>query len=396
MKTTGREGALPLKGGGLLPFVACLVLVVAAGAASVSDAVYLTDGSRLVGTIERLNEGRLVIETDFAGTVTVDAAKVEGIDTDRRLAVTLSTGDRVVGVLRFAPEEGQRIAETAFGEVAVDEAEIAGLRAPDEPAPAERAAQEQAAEVKEQHEREVERIREEHQQRVAELEERTTSVDSTWSGRIELGLDGKTGNTERINFRGRAEALRETRFDRLLVFIQGNYAEDAGEASQNEIFGGTTLEIDLTDRLFTYGRLRLERDRFEDLDLRANVTGGLGYFFIQEERMELKGRAGAGFQSENFSTGENQQDLILEFGYDFRYDIDDWLRFTSALTYFPALGDPLSEYLVDFENAGEIPLSDDEAWKLRLGARHEYDADPQPGIDKLDTSYFLNLVYETQ
>ncbi len=36
----------------------------------------------------------------------------------------------------------------------------------------------------------------------------------------------------------------------------------------------------------------------------------------------------------------------------------------------------------------------DEAWKVRLSVRNQYDNVPRPGIEKLDTSYLLNLVYD--
>ena len=35
-----------------------------------------------------------------------------------------------------------------------------------------------------------------------------------------------------------------------------------------------------------------------------------------------------------------------------------------------------------------------ESWKLKLGVRNEYNSTPLPGVDPLDNTYYVNLVYE--
>ena len=233
-----------------------------------------------------------------------------------------------------------------------------------------------------------------HAEEVKKVIDEVTKLDRPWKARFELGLNGDTGNNERFATRGRIEAKRETAHERLIIYVQGQYAKENGESTANEIFGGTRLEVDLDERWFVFGHVQLEKDEFEDLELRATATGGIGYFFIREADHELKGRAGIGFEHESFDSGEDERDIVAELGYDYRIDFNEWLRFTHSLTYYPALGDPLSDYRLVAETAGEVPLSKEEPWKLRLGMRNEYDGDPQPGIDYLDTSYFLNLVYD--
>ena len=102
-----------------------------------------------------------------------------------------------------------------------------------------------------------------------------------------------------------------TDVDRLLVYIQGRYAKQDGSRSENEIFGGMDLEVDLSDRWFVFGKTYLEFDEFENLDLRARATAGMGYFLIRQDHQELKLRAGVGFQHESFDDGTSENDGVL-------------------------------------------------------------------------------------
>lgn len=45
------------------------------------------------------------------------------------------------------------------------------------------------------------------------------------------------------------------------------------------------------------------------------------------------------------------------------------------------------------DTALEFPVGDAVAWTIRAGVRNEYDALPQELVDKLDTTYYLNLGY---
>ena len=74
-------------------FTRALATLVGLGCATVvvADVVVLKEGSRIHGTVERLANGKLLIKTDFAGALEIDAALVETIETDRPLVVGLES-----------------------------------------------------------------------------------------------------------------------------------------------------------------------------------------------------------------------------------------------------------------------------------------------------------------
>lgn len=335
-----------------------------AGSAAWSDEVILNDGSKLVGQMQKLGDGKVVITTDFAGELTVETARVKGINTDQPRSVQLPTGERAVGLLQYSPQSGQTVAGQAVGTVPLKLDEVPAIWAADQDSP-----------------------------EVVGLKDELDKAKGRWSARLELGLNGQSGNTEHVAVNGRVEARRTTEVDRLLIYAQGRYSKENGNDTVKEVIGGVNLEVDLNDRLFAFGKLALEFDEVEDLDLRATVTGGLGYFVIREPGHEWKVRAGLGFQHESFMNGDSKDQAIGELGWDYRKEIVPWLLFTHSITYYPTFDD-VGEYRLVMENAGEIPIGNKEDWKVRLGVRNDYDSMPEPGIDRLDTYYFLNLAWD--
>ena len=57
------------------------------GTVALADTVLFSDGSRIVGTIERLGNEKVVITTDIAGKLEIDASKIVAMSTDRPLTV---------------------------------------------------------------------------------------------------------------------------------------------------------------------------------------------------------------------------------------------------------------------------------------------------------------------
>lgn len=357
--------------------VLCLTLQVRT---TLADLVHLNDGTTLVGTVVRVAGGQLVMQTAFADQLAVPASMLQGITTDSPRTVQLGSGDRAVGRLVYA-DGSQGIVGTALGDRHIAIGDVVLLWIPDEGHPSGAPSEAEVAALEAQHDEEVRQLREELEQ-----------TRSRWSGRLEFGLDGRSGNQDRLAFRGRAEARRETDKDRLLLYIQGIYSEEDNTRSENEIIGGARLEVDLTERLFAFGRFELEYDEFENLDLRATVSGGLGYWVIREDRQDFRVRGGVGYQHESYDDGTTQDDAVLELGYDYRLDITDNIRLTHDLTYLPTFED-FADYRLVINTGVEVPIGDNGSWRIRGGMRNEYRSEPQPGNEDWDSTYFINLVY---
>lgn len=361
-----------------------LVLVLLLPGISQADEVYLADGSRLVGEIQRLAADGLVIETAFAGTLDIPRDQVLGVVSEAPLTVAIEGGERLVGRLDYDPEDGQQLASERLGEISLEQPEITALWPADEAAP-----------VDEDVERAVAAVAAEKDAEIEALEARQAQYADPWSGSVALGISGSEGNTEETNINAAINFKREVEDDRLILSFLADYAEQDSETTSNEFIGMGRLEHDLSERQFIFGQASLETDEFEDIDLRAIVLGGYGYFFLQQPKHTLKGRVGVGVQKESFDSGGSSTDALLQLGYDHEYLYSDWIKFTDSLTYLPVLDD-LGDYRLVFDAAVELPLGEKKPWALRAGINAQYDSDPEPGVDDVDINYLLNLVYNVK
>lgn len=409
-----------------LTLMVCFILTCVQPA--LADELRLKDGSTLAGQVTQWAGDSVTLHTEFAGNLVIPAKWIKGVASSQTVLVQVKTGDTVVGKLVIDQDKGQLLTGTTFGDLKVDMSQVVSITAAGSDTPTTLAkeiksetASPQAASTTAPSIASDKQAQKSGAESAVALMPATdagqaqssqpaqpvkplspafepatpadTAPPTKWSSRFELGLDGAAGNTDRLAIRGRIEAKRTAPSDRLLLYLQGNYAKQNSARSANEIIGGADLEVDLTPKLFVFGKTSLEYDEFEDLDLRALATGGFGYFWIREKDQTLKTRGGIGYKHESFMSGPKDDTGVLELGFDYMKQITPWLTYNHATTYYPTLSE-LSDFRLTVENAAEFPITTDKAWKFKVGVRNNYDAQPEPGVKKLDTLYFANLVWD--
>lgn len=341
-----------------VPAFADAVLVAIAGAvllmsAAEADEIRLDDGSQLNGTVTAIGGETLTLETDYAGTLEIQRGRIIGIVTDASVRVVLDSGERLVGRLVVEDSGAQSMISDTAGRFALTRAALTAIEDPATPV----------------------------------AEQRPTA---SWTSDMSLAVSGASGNTDEFKTLARLAALRESEGERLQIGLQGRFGRQDGREIENEIIASAGLEHDVSERWFMLGGLRLERDELEDLELRANIDFGMGYFVIREDGHEFKPRLGVGFQYESFEDAGTMENIVGVLGWDYRYDMNSRWRFTHVLDYRPTFSDPANEFRVDSE-AALITMLNDGRWGLRFQLSNRYNADPAPGIEQLDTVYAVGI-----
>ena len=351
------------------------VLVVAAilGNGVIADMIELQDGTVMRGQINGISAGIYQIETEF-GTLKIDKHKIKSLSTDGYVYVALKSGSTLLGKLQYKNQRTQLQTSTGMLDISSDEPVAVWLEGQPNPL-------------------------------LSTVEERRWKYEAT------LDVSGKTGNAEKISTAGSFAATLDTDRDRLQFYIHGERTKTEGERSVEEIIGGIDYENRFSPPHSWYARVELERDLIERIDLRATAAVGYGYYFLNEEWHELRGRLGISLRHEAFdenlieeeeaaifaATGviENLDDsettVAADLGLYHRYDFDDWGRLITDITYFPSL-ENADNYRVLHLTSFEVPLANSQIWKLRLGVENEYNSEPPGDIKRLDTTYFLRLV----
>lgn len=344
-----------------LLILACLATVTSPVGA---DIIEMADGTRLVGTITQITDDTIVIETTIAGTLKIDRTKLLSLQTDQPFNVSLASGDKLVGPIAITADSDKPVVKTAMGDIPVSVDDIDAVWGKDAKSP-----------------------------EILAMEKELQKKLPDWSLTVEAGITFTEGNSDTLDARGGFDLRRKTDRELLRFYLTGAYAEENDDRSEAEVKGGIGYENNITERFFAYVNNDLEYDEFEELELRYTLTMGVGYYWIKQERQELKTRVGAGYRHETFFDGSTVNEPILDLGLNYRLDITEWLRFTHATTYNPSL-EGIDDYRLTSDNAFLIPIAKSEIWKIKLGALYEYDSQPEPGVESLDQTYYANLVLD--
>jgi putative salt-induced outer membrane protein YdiY len=213
-----------------------------------------------------------------------------------------------------------------------------------------------------------------------------------WAYELAVAADGKTGNTEKANVGGSFKATLSGAEDKLKIYVKGAFTRENGEKTVEEILGGIDFEQNLAGNHTWYARMEMERDKPADLELRATAGAGYGYYFLRKDDHELRGRIGAQYERKAYETQDDDSSTGLDVGLYHMIRVTDWSKVVTSLTYTPSFQD-WHNYLIRHETSIDMPMGQSPHWVLRLGVSNDYTSRPSPGIDRLDTSWFSQVVY---
>ena len=83
----------------------------------------------------------------------------------------------------------------------------------------------------------------------------------------------------------------------------------------------------------------------------------------------------------------------LNLGLVHRVDLKPWAVMHNTLSYVPSFKDT-SNYVIDHDSNVSMPFGGSKLWSLRLGVANEYTSKPVADAKRLDTTYYLRLVYD--
>ena len=321
-----------------------------------ADQVVLKNGDRLSGTIVRSDNENLTMKSEFVGEVKIQWAAIEQLSSDRPVYVLLKDGQIIFGTV--GGSRGRIEVQTKdAGLVATTKESIQSLRSEGE----------QAAYVAE-----VERLR-------------NPSLGDLWSGSADAGLSLTKGNSDTLTAAVGAQVARITTRDKTSVYFASLFAKNktTGESitTANAIRGGLRYDFNLSERLFAFGSSDLEYDKFQQLDLRLVLGGGLGYKAVKTEKTHLDLFAGGAFNQEYFSTGLNRKSGEIILGEELTHKLSSISTLAQRAVLYPNLSET-GEYRFSFDTTAVTKLTKSVGWQVTLSDR--LTSNPVPGLKKND------------
>lgn len=324
-------------------------------ALALADQVSLKNGDRVSGDILKKEANTLTVKTAFMGTITIPWDQVSDLKSDGPLNVVFP-GGRGQGAI--ATIEGRLHVQGQTQPVPLGE--VIALRN----------AAEQSAYQRLQH----------------------PGWGKLWAGTATAGFAGTAGNARTLTFTSGLNAARVTATDKTSLYFTAikasAFANGHNSDTAQTVRGGVGYDHNFTKRLFSNAFNDYEYDRFQNLDLRAVIGGGLGIHATKTERSQLDLVGGVDFNHSRFSTPSTRNTAEVFGGNDYSLKMTGTTSLVQSFRLFDDLRDT-GTYRINFDVGLSAKFSKWLNWNVSLSDR--YLSHPAPGRKTNDFLYTTGL-----
>lgn len=333
-------------------------LVCLAVSAAWADQVVLKNGDRVTGSIIKKDGKNLTIKTDQFGVVTTSWDQVASILADKPVNVVLPDGKTVQGTLA-----------TANGKVEVTTKDAKLSLAPAE----------------------VATIRDDAGQKAYERLLKP-GWGQLWAGTGSVGLAGVTGNARTLTLTTGINAARITNTGKTTLYFNTIKAsalvDGKNAATAQAVRGGIGYDHNVNPRLFLNVFNDYEFDKFQNLDLRFVLGGGLGLHAVKTERTRLDLLGGGDFNRSSYNTPLTRKSGEIYWGDEYALKLGAASSLVQSFRMFNDMTNRGS-YRLNFDIGASTRLSKWLNWNVSVTDR--YLNHPAPGRKTNDLLYTTGL-----
>jgi putative salt-induced outer membrane protein YdiY len=311
-----------------------------------ADEVLLSNGDRLTGTIVKMEDGILTLQTTYGGEIKIAWGEVQSLNTIK--PITLKVPGKSNGL----------VSDFLIG--GYDFLEVNAL-SPDNPVP--------LAHVK-----------------------GINIGFIQYRGNFTLGGNSTSGNTNTKAVNGAARFT--VRADRHRLFLEAKY--NYGEANERVVvrnsMAQTKYDYFITKKVFLNAFGLWEKDTFQNLQFRNTLGAGIGYQFFDTDSTSLSVTTGPAYVNEHFTTVPQTQTVSAKWGVRFEHKL-----LPDRLTIFHK-----QDGFYDLDHGNSMRLNADTGIRVFVYKDFyfnlEYDlrlnTQPAPGRQKLDEAFIFGIGYE--
>lgn len=213
---------------------------------------------------------------------------------------------------------------------------------------------------------------------------------AAWDGSFSAGLNGKSGNSQNVDFNFVLDMTRETDASTSNLLANYFYSANAINTTTDRWFSQFRQERKFEDpRWSWFYQAAVEADRFKDFDYRIALHSGLAYKIFDEELRKLKVRMGAGASREVGSVN-NEWSPELQFGADWERRLTETTRVYASVDYYPNVSD-FSDYRLNTNTGLEFVIDAERKINFKIFAINRFDSTPPTGNQENDIDYGMAL-----
>lgn len=161
----------------------------------------------------------------------------------------------------------------------------------------------------------------------------SSDIADLWSGKIALGINVRSGNSELVDSNFTAYARRRTSQSRVALDYVGNFSKAEGVETSNNHRFNAHYDIFKTSKYFWRPVFaEYVRDRFKNINNQVSLGTAFGYHIIRNSKTEWEISGGVGALYKQFVSVEAGQDSentspALGLGTRYETDITSWLEY---------------------------------------------------------------------
>lgn len=218
----------------------------------------------------------------------------------------------------------------------------------------------------------------------------TVKNDGQFRAAIGLGASLASGNTKATNLSLNADAVRATDQNKLSLYGNMQYARSSNQTTADQLRLGGRYDHNLSADLFAFGGLDFERNKFANLNLRSQLSGGLGWHVIKSPATTFDVFGGLGYVSDKYKTAMlidgSSRDTYgytsLLLGEESTHKLSDTTGFKQRLTLVPNLKNR-GEFRANWDAGLAVAMS--KSLNLNVGLGLAHNSEPGPGRKTTDT-----------
>ena len=172
-----------------------------------------------------------------------------------------------------------------------------------------------------------------------------------WNANFDLAFGFTDATTDTTSLSTALEVRRQKKpldfFFRGYYFFQSSKKSGESRATdENRLLGRARLDRDLSDRTFAFGQITAEYDEIQNLSLRTDPVVGVGYRFVDREKLMISGRSGPGYVYQRFFGGDVEDYFTILFGGNLEAELPYGSKFRLGAEYLPEVSDWQGNYLI--------------------------------------------------
>jgi len=313
-----------------------------------ADEINLKNGDRITGEVIRMQENQLVIQTAYAGEITIAWEEVLRVKTDRPIKVVLQDDTSFEGLSQAFEESKMKLDSDM-------------LEAP--------------ASFKLSDVRVINPV---------------MKKPVYWTARANVSLFNERGNTDSDNYYLDGEFIARTEKNRYSFAGRNNEEKSSGVTTAKRAFGYGKYDHFLNKKWFLFANTLFEHDEFKDLNLCSTLGAGAGYQFFETSTLNLSTSAGMAWADENFDVAEDNNYPAGQWSVDYdQYFFNKFMQLFHKQYGYISVEDS-NDWFFKTQTGVRFPLY--KGLTARVQFNYDYDNQPSAAAKEKENTMFLLLL----